>query len=432
MLRLAEEYAAVRGRAQLDARMHELLPDAGVVMPGDLHTKLLSLNWSDVYTTNYDTLLERALDTDRREFNPEIERRYQVVVAANDVPFSKANGRPRVVKLHGSLRTGSRLIVTEDDYRSYPTDFAPFVNMVQQSMLENVFCLIGFSGDDPNFLLWTGWVRDRLGSNSPPIYLITLKAASEGERLILQRRNVFPINIASLGSRDGKTDHAASLNALLNFWKDKPPPRQANWPFHNPANKLRSFDLDVANLVGWVTLAQRNRNEYPGWLIAPADNRLRLGDASATWRVIGAYRKLPADVPHWFRVVILTEVLWILDTMLAFPVPHVAEDIATLVRPKIQLDKHPPMPQLPELGLRLRPSDGQLLLLESRLLIALLKSAREDGDSAMFKQWTELLDRKIPPASRSLGDSVSVLVRTDTSPSGRAQARRGHQLNNSA
>lgn len=401
MLRLAEEYAAVRGRAQLDTRMHELLPDAGVVMPGDLHTKLLCLHWSDVYTTNYDTLLERALDTDRREFNPEIKRRYQVVVAANDVPFSKSNGRPRVVKLHGSLRTGSRLIVTEDDYRSYPIDFAPFVNMVQQSMLENVFCLIGFSGDDPNFLLWTGWVRDRLGDKSPPIYLITLKAASEGERLILERRNVFPINIASLGLTDGKTDHTASLNALLDFWNDKPHPRQANWPFYKPINELNSIDLNVDNLIGWTRLAQRNRNEYPGWLIAPADNRSRLSDASATWRVVFAYRKLPATVPRWFRMVILTEVLWILDTMLEFPTTLLSKDIEELVRPKPQLDKSPPMPQLPENALSLKPTDEQLLLLESHLLIAGLKTAREDGDLVMFKEWSEQLDKTVPLSSRS-------------------------------
>lgn len=401
MLRLAEEYAAVRGRAQLDARMHELLPDAGVVMPGDLHTKLLSLNWSDVYTTNYDTLLERALDTDRREFNPEIDRRYQVVVAANDVPFSKTNGRPRVVKLHGSLRTGSRLIVTEDDYRAYPTDFAPFVNMVQQAMLENVFCLIGFSGDDPNFLLWTGWVRDRLGGKSPPIYLITLKAASEGERLILERRNVFPINIASLGSLDGKADHAASLNALLDFWKDKPPPRQANWPFHKPASELKPTGTDIDNLVGWTTLAQQNRKEYPGWLVAPTDNRSRLAASSATWKVIFAYRKLPANTPRWFRVVILTEVLWILETVFDFPTSQVAGDIAELLRLKLLLDKYPPMEQFPEAGLHLKPSDRELLLHESRLLIALLKTAREDGDSTAFKRWNDVLDRKIPLSIRS-------------------------------
>ncbi|MFM0190639.1 SIR2 family protein [Paraburkholderia nemoris] len=403
MLRLAEEYAAVRGRAQLDTRLHELLPDAGVVMPGDLHIKLLSLPWSDVYTTNYDTLLERALDTDRRELNPQIKRRYQVVVAANDVPFSKSNGRPRVVKLHGSLRTGSRLIVTEEDYRSYPKDFAPFVNTVQQSMLENVFCLIGFSGDDPNFLLWTGWVRDRLGEKTPPIYLITLKKVSEGQRLILERRNVFPIYIAELGVSDGQTDYAASLNSLLDFWIDQPPPRRADWPFHKPTNDLKSAQPSVAELVVWTITARKNRSEYPGWLIAPADNRTRLDQCSGVWRVVFAYRKHQQELPRWFRIVLLEELVWILKTMLAFPALSVVDDIAKLLLPGPEENRFSEMPALPDEASSFRPEAKQLGVLESRLMLAMLHAARENGDSGGFNIWKSRLD-EMPDSDLSPDD----------------------------
>src|SRR5699024_11429726 len=62
-------------------------------------------------------------------------------------------------------------IISEEDYRTYPTKYAPLVNTVQQSMLETQLCLLGFSGDDPNFLSWIGWLRDNMGENTPPIYL---------------------------------------------------------------------------------------------------------------------------------------------------------------------------------------------------------------------------------------------------------------------
>ena len=71
--------------------------------------------------------------------------------------------QPRIFKLHGSFPSQFPLIVTEEDYRTYPSEFAPFVNTVQQAMMETVFILIGFSGDDPNFRNWSGWVRDNLG-----------------------------------------------------------------------------------------------------------------------------------------------------------------------------------------------------------------------------------------------------------------------------
>jgi hypothetical protein len=403
MLRLADEYSAVRGRSQLERRLHELLPDAGIVMPGDLHTKLLSLEWADVYTTNYDTLLERTLDTDRRAFKPKIKRRYQIVVAASDVPFSKSNGRPRVVKLHGSLRAGSRLIVSENDYREYPTDFAPFVNTVQQSMLENVFCLIGFSGDDPNFLLWTGWVRDRLGERTPPLYLITLKAMSEGQRLILERRSIFPIDISELGTSGGKKDHAASLNRLLDFWSAEPPQRAAKWPFQQPTSFLGAT-TGLAQIIDWIVGAQRNRNEYPGWLVAPIDNRSRLSDYSAIWRVFAAYRQQKTAMPLWLRTVFLDEVVWILDTMLmALAVPH-AEEIEDLLQAFTAEKTHPQEFPLPESACNLKPRNNDLDVLRANLMLTMLRDAREDGDAQKFERWKARLDTspasELPPDLR--------------------------------
>ena len=47
--------------------------------------------------------------------------------------------QPRIVKLHGSFPADFPLIVTEEDYRTYPKTFAPFVNTVQQAMMETVF-----------------------------------------------------------------------------------------------------------------------------------------------------------------------------------------------------------------------------------------------------------------------------------------------------
>jgi hypothetical protein len=46
-------------------------------------------------------------------------------------------------------------------------NFAPFVNTVQQTLLEKSLCLIGFSGDDPNFLQWIGWIRDNFPETTP-------------------------------------------------------------------------------------------------------------------------------------------------------------------------------------------------------------------------------------------------------------------------
>ncbi|WP_217539484.1 SIR2 family protein, partial [Stenotrophomonas sp. GbtcB23] len=158
--------------AHLEMLIKRCVPD-DQVFPGKLHTQLLELPWSVIFTTNYDTLLGRTAE---RMF----EVGYFTVCAREDIPQSKVLGRRRIVKLHGSFPSHRPFILTEEEYRTYPERFAPFVNMVRQSLLENVFCLIGFSGDDPNFLHWLGWVRDMLDKHALPVYLFLAQEPTLG------------------------------------------------------------------------------------------------------------------------------------------------------------------------------------------------------------------------------------------------------------
>ena len=184
-LRIAEEYETAFGPSDLRRFIQQIVRDEDF-KPGDAHKRLLRLPWRDVFTTNWDTLLEEA-----RKYVS--EHSYSVVRTMKVIPLAS---RPRIVKLHGSLPDLFPLIFTEEDYRTYPTKFAPFVNTVQQAMMETVFCVIGFSGDDPNFLQWSGWVRDNLGDAAPPIYLAGWLDLSSPERILLEKRNIFPIDLA--------------------------------------------------------------------------------------------------------------------------------------------------------------------------------------------------------------------------------------------
>lgn len=38
-------------------------------------------------------------------------------------------------------------------------------------MLETQLFLIGFSGDNHNFINWVGWLRDNMGENCPGVKL---------------------------------------------------------------------------------------------------------------------------------------------------------------------------------------------------------------------------------------------------------------------
>ncbi|MES2363051.1 MAG: SIR2 family protein [Pseudomonadota bacterium] len=92
---LGEQYARVFSVPALENLLKQLIPDDKVA-PGLLHDQLLKLPWSEIFTTNYDTLLERAAEKI-------LDRAHFTVASREDIPLSKILDRRRIVKLHGSF-----------------------------------------------------------------------------------------------------------------------------------------------------------------------------------------------------------------------------------------------------------------------------------------------------------------------------------------
>ncbi|WP_278962873.1 SIR2 family NAD-dependent protein deacylase [Mitsuokella multacida] len=247
-LNTAELYKATFGRSQLEHFLESHLPDREYE-PGTLHKDFVNLPWADIFTTNYDTLLERAMDT--------LSRPYHHIIAIKDIPGAQ---RPRLVKLHGSFGAERPLIFTATDYRRYPVKNAPFVNMVQEAIMENSLCLIGFSGDDPNFRQWIGWVHDNLGHYRGNIYLCGVLNLTFGKRKLLESLGVTPIDLYPLvKDEDYDQRHAKGLEKFFSLLREYRPQDPWDWEVEE-----KSF----------TELEQ----SYPGWLIAPRSIREKLRD----------------------------------------------------------------------------------------------------------------------------------------------------------
>ncbi len=253
-LRLAEEFTAAFGRGALDDLILRAIPDADFG-PGPLHRMLLELPWADVLTTNYDTLLERAAPV-------ALGQRYTVIRTPEEIATAT---RPRIVKLHGSFPSSRPFILTEEDFRTYPRRFAPFVNLAQQAVMENVLCLIGFGGDDPNFLYWTGWVRDNLDTYAPKVYLCGLLNLSDSQRLLLHTRNVTPIDFTPLFRSEDYPDagvrHRLALEWFLLSLRNGRPYDPLDWPTP-PATEDGRDPRDLAVLPAPVK-APRHTGYFP-------------------------------------------------------------------------------------------------------------------------------------------------------------------------
>lgn len=321
-LRLAQQFVASFGRDELNQLLKTLLTDDGFE-PSPLHADFLNLSWADIFTTNWDTLLEKANGANK----------YAVIRKISDISFAR---QPRIIKLHGSFPSYKPFIITEEDYRKYPADFAPFVNMVQQSMMERPFCLIGFSGDDPNFRHWIGWVRDNLREYTHPIYLVGWLELAPPQRKEFESLNIVPVDLSLLpGSDDWHTDkkHFLALDWFLKTLKDGPsnkdlgsqrPSQSISDP---PARIAQEVDTEklvyshitgpgkeierIEELRGQVSIWRNERENYEGWVVAPRRVRSVFWTYTEYW--IGDVSRVIHLMLPWERLFTLREIIWRLD-----------------------------------------------------------------------------------------------------------------------
>ncbi len=310
VLRLAEEVESASDRPALEELLRSTIPDRNSE-PSSLHVELLELPWTDVFTTNYDTLLERASAQ-------VVTRRYEPVVNKENIPYAT---KPRIVKLHGRFSSERHFIITEEDYRRYPHDYAPFVNTVQQALLENTFCLIGFSGDDPNFLQWIGWIRDNLGKEeTQKIYLVGVFDLSSAKRKLLKERRIVVVDLSCCQGVENN-DQKKALSWFFEYIRSKKP-NVLDWPLNS--NKQRpAANADRLEEIQEITEEWREqRQSYPGWLILPHDNREKL------WEFTNAWAKYLPDTeqsPLGLDIQYAFELIWRLERCLLPVFNNIAE-----------------------------------------------------------------------------------------------------------
>ena len=338
-LRIAQEYETAFGRGALHNELQRLVRDNDF-SPGPAHTRLLRLPWDNIFTTNWDTLLERTSSTSTVR-----EQHYSVVSSMEQIPMTR---QPRIVKLHGSLPTQFPLIVTEEDYRTYTTKFAPFVNTVQQAMMETVFLLVGFSGEDPNFLTWSGWVRDNLGASAPQIYLAGYLRLSPHRRRMLESHNVIPIDLAqhpqaNLWPENSRDRYATDW--LLHTLENGKPYDVTDWPelpnqqpsemlnILQPIDTVKSMapkpeprapglddETSTEQLREITEIWRYNRMIYPGWLTVPSSIRWKIDDNTDIWghRILLGLPNLTTTE----RLNVIRELLWREEILLVPMHPH--------------------------------------------------------------------------------------------------------------
>lgn len=282
VVRLASLVDAQFGHNELDNILEEALPDQ-LIKPGRLHHMLVQLPWKDILTTNYDTLIERGAEQVINEF--------KLVTNKETLLYQPS---PRIIKLHGSFPNIRPYIMTQEDYRRYPIERPEMVNTAKQCFLESLVCLIGFSGEDPNFRAWIGWLKDVIGQQRIcPTYLITYrKEFHDAEKALMAKLGIDIINLAEVGGVD---DYYSAYEFFLNYLKEK----SSEWNGKVRFDYLRDKDLPDEKfkeyIVEKIKKMQVVRETYPGWLLLPKAHDSEMESVSEDAVFLGNYYKRITD-----------------------------------------------------------------------------------------------------------------------------------------
>jgi len=177
-----------------------------------------------------------------------IDECYSVVTHSSDLGLKKSKN---IIKLHGDLRKNAEAefgfdsdprkhyIISNEDYETYPSRHEAFTQLMRISLLQQAFCLFGFSGDDPNFLAWVSWVRDVIqrkrdidSGTTVKVYMVSVsdESLSTEKKIFFRNHRIQYLPLAQTeviqflqtetGKEINKNDKRSLLDAFLDYLND--------------------------------------------------------------------------------------------------------------------------------------------------------------------------------------------------------------------
>jgi hypothetical protein len=133
------------------------------------HKLLASLPISTYWTTNYDKLIEKAIETEGK--TPDVK------ITPENLSTNIHKRDAIVYKMHGDISLPDQAVLTKDDYESYNEKRQLYSTALQGDLVSKTFLFIGFSFDDPNLEYILSRIRVLLGTNQREHYCFFKKVS---------------------------------------------------------------------------------------------------------------------------------------------------------------------------------------------------------------------------------------------------------------
>ena len=173
LVNLAQYYSNSKKRTSID----DLIKDrfSKLVKPTENHKLLSQLPISTFWTTNYDKLIEKALENNMKLS--------YVKTKDEQLRGTNHNFDAIVYKMHGDVDSPEDAVITRSDYEEFGYNKRKlFREVLEGDLLTRTFLFLGFSFEDPNFNYVIGRLRVLLDEeNTRKHYCIMRRVKATGE-----------------------------------------------------------------------------------------------------------------------------------------------------------------------------------------------------------------------------------------------------------
>lgn len=144
--------------------------------PTPAHRILASLPIFTYWTTNYDKLIEKALE--------EAKKVSDVKYTPKHLSVTRPDRDVVVYKMHGDIDHPTDAIITKDDFEEYPLSMAAFVSALRGDLVEKTFLFLGFSFTDPNIDFILSRVRVQYEKHQRPHYCVQKRVSMNSDETV--------------------------------------------------------------------------------------------------------------------------------------------------------------------------------------------------------------------------------------------------------
>lgn len=155
------------------------------IQAGDTHKAFCDLYFDTICTTNFDFLLEQALN--------EKNIPYSTIVSEDRLPIY-THEKTKLIKMHGDFNHPDRMVITENDFDCFIDNNKVLSTYISNLFITKTLLLIGYSFEDNDIRTLWKMIGSRLGKLQTPAYVILVNASSI-EISRFERRNIKVISV---------------------------------------------------------------------------------------------------------------------------------------------------------------------------------------------------------------------------------------------